>query len=130
MAVYVTYAGPLFQYGHAIVEEYLDDVKQHVARAGEALLGYYGNTFFRYEHSPRTGDWERGITVDVVMKDRVISDRVIYNAWLEGVGSRNETSRFKGYHMWRLTTQDLNRQKNFIAENRLTQGGYLERLNV
>lgn len=130
MAVYVTYAGPLFEYGHAIVEEYLAKVKDEVAKAGESFLHFYGRQFFRYEHSPRTGQWDDNIVVNIVATDRVITDRVIYNAWLEGVGSRNETSRFKGYRMWRLTTQDLNRQKNIIAEMTLTTGGYLERLNV
>lgn len=130
MAIIVEYAGPLFERGQRIVFEYLEDVKTHVARAGEAILGMYGHQFFRYEHSPRTGQWEANVRSDIVGLDRVISDNVVYNAWLEGVGSRNETSRFKGYRLWRLTTQDLNRQKDIIAEARLRDGGYLERLNV
>ncbi len=28
--------------------------------------------------------------------------RLPYNFWLEGIGSRNRTSRFKGYRNWRI----------------------------
>ncbi|RSN26497.1 hypothetical protein DMC63_01285 [Streptomyces sp. WAC 05977] len=35
---------------------------------------------------------------------------IIYGPWLEGVGSRNATTRFKGYHHWRLATQQLEAQ--------------------
>jgi len=30
--------------------------------------------------------------------------------WLEGTGSRNKKTRFKGYWHWRRATQDVNRQ--------------------
>lgn len=36
----------------------------------------------------------------------LVGDRgVVYGPWLEGTGSRNRTTRFKGYHLWRLATQ-------------------------
>lgn len=31
----------------------------------------------------------------------------VYGPWLEGVGSRNNTTRFKGYHAFRKATQAL-----------------------
>jgi len=34
----------------------------------------------------------------------------VYGPWLEGTGSRNKKTRFKGYWHWRRTTQDVNRQ--------------------
>lgn len=33
--------------------------------------------------------------------------RVVYGPWLEGVGSRNKTTRFKGYHTFRLVGAQL-----------------------
>lgn len=34
----------------------------------------------------------------------------VYGPWLEGVGSRNRTTRFKGYHAFRLASQALDRR--------------------
>ena len=40
--------------------------------------------------------------------DQIVHDRgIIYGPWLEGVGSRNATTRFKGYHHFRIATQQL-----------------------
>ena len=42
---------------------------------------------------------------------QLIHDRgVIYGPWLEGVGSRNATTRFKGYHALRAAAQQLEAQ--------------------
>lgn len=42
---------------------------------------------------------------------QLIHDRdVIYGPWLEGVGSRNATTRFKGYHALRAAAQQLESQ--------------------
>lgn len=38
---------------------------------------------------------------------RIDDGDVIYGAWLEGTSSRNQTTRFKGYSMWRKTEQYL-----------------------
>lgn len=40
---------------------------------------------------------------------------VVYGPWLEGVGSRNATSRFKGYRTWRMTYQRMRGQAPIIA---------------
>ena len=46
---------------------------------------------------------------------------VIYGPWLEGVSSRNETTRFKGYAMFRNAKQQLERKKRGILEHRIQQ---------
>ncbi|HEX6970283.1 MAG TPA: hypothetical protein VF174_15920 [Micromonosporaceae bacterium] len=39
-------------------------------------------------------------------EEQVIHDRgIVYGPWLEGVSSRNQVSRFKGYHSFRRATQ-------------------------
>lgn len=35
---------------------------------------------------------------------------VVYGPWLEGTGSRNQTTRFKGYHTFRIVAQRLERE--------------------
>ena len=49
---------------------------------------------------------------DVVVHDR----RIIYGPWLEGVGSRNATTRFKGYSSFRRAFQELERQAPRLVE--------------
>lgn len=41
---------------------------------------------------------------------------VIYGRWLAGVGSRNASSRFKGYRHWQRTTQWARREAGPIAD--------------
>lgn len=41
---------------------------------------------------------------------------VIYGPWLEGTGSRNRTTRFKGYATYRRMTQRIDARAGVIAE--------------
>lgn len=63
-----------------------------------------------------TGNWAANVETNRAIDGHVIEDNVVYNAWLEGVSSRNLTSRFKGYRIWRLTAQGLQRKAPRIAE--------------
>jgi len=45
----------------------------------------------------------------------VISNPVIYSAWLEGVSTRNQTTRFKGYSSMRRVAQELQKQVPQVA---------------
>jgi hypothetical protein len=52
---------------------------------------------------------EGGVRVRPVGADFIVDDGgVIYGSWIEGLGSRNRTSRFKGYATYRRVTQALN----------------------
>jgi len=55
-----------------------------------------------------TGHYRRSIATKFKDLSAVITDgRVVYGPWLEGVGSRNQTTRFKGYFTFRRTEQWL-----------------------
>ena len=59
-------------------------------------------------HGLVTGHYRRSIHGETTSRGGRIHDSdVIYGPWLEGVSSRNQTTRFKGYAMWRKTTQKL-----------------------
>lgn len=58
----------------------------------ESTPPYYRN---RVEAQPNHPDW------------KITDQGVIYGHWLEGTGSRNRTTRFKGYATFRRTTQQL-----------------------
>jgi hypothetical protein len=51
---------------------------------------------------------------------------IIYGPWLEGTGSRNRTTRFKGYHSLRKVRARLDRMSPRIAERVLQR--YLPRM--
>jgi hypothetical protein len=51
-----------------------------------------------------TGYYESKVRAD---DDRVTDDNVVYGPWLEGTGSRNDTTRFKGYATFRRVGQRL-----------------------
>lgn len=64
-----------------------------------------------------TGYYESRIQVDRRSQYRGISDGgVVYGGWLEGVDSRNKTSRFKGYRTFRIVKQEMNRDKAALAQ--------------
>lgn len=44
---------------------------------------------------------------------------VIYGPWLEGVGSRNRTTRFKGYSIYRKSVAEIQRHMDNIAEQEI-----------
>ena len=55
-----------------------------------------------------TGYYESQIQTDRAVTGFVVTDGgVIYGPWLEGVTSRNEQTRFKGYSHFRRATQEL-----------------------
>lgn len=45
----------------------------------------------------------------------VTTENATYGPWLEGTGSRNATTRFKGYHSFRMAAQTLNGMAEDIA---------------
>lgn len=63
-----------------------------------------------------TGYYKSNITVDRRSQFRGITDSgVVYGGWLEGVDSRNKTTRFKGYRTFRIVKQSLNQDRDKIV---------------
>jgi hypothetical protein len=64
-----------------------------------------------------TGYYESNITVEGGAQGRWVSDNnVPYGGWLEGVDARNQTTRFKGYKTFRIVKQQLDADKEKIAQ--------------
>jgi hypothetical protein len=69
-----------------------------------------------------TGHYRSRIQVERRQTYRGVTDGgVIYGGWLEGVSSRNRTTRFKGYHTFRDVLQTLNKDKTKIAQPYVTK---------
>jgi hypothetical protein len=74
-----------------------------------------------------TGRYSSTIHAQKAALNAEILDGTVYGPWLEGVGSRNATTRFKGYHTFRKTTQKVQEQAGEIAAHALPP--YLARMN-
>lgn len=70
-----------------------------------------------------TGAYMKRITLygPVAGQSRVHDRQGIYGPWLEGTGSRNATTRFKGYASARRATQELERGAVHLVEHVVRQ---------
>lgn len=101
--------GPIFQplLVHESIRELIDDVEHDVASAGLQEWSTNLNASIR---NP-TPYYETQVTLERTDGHWVAHDRgVIYGPWLEGVGSRNQTTRFKGYAAARRARQAIERR--------------------
>lgn len=105
--------GPVFT-GAAplLMEKTRLDVELAVTKETQRRVRLLGQTSFRYEHPTYNvpGKWRSQVRTVARNDYHVVTDSaIIYGHWLEGTGSRNRTTRFKGYFMWRRTYQTMNR---------------------
>jgi hypothetical protein len=127
MPVKVTVSGPLFD-GRAAraLDELPDQIASVIASEGERRVKLGLDATLRKP----TGAYRSRVTHLRVSAGRaVVSDQnSIYGPWLEGTGSRNRTTRFKGYRNWRSATQQLKAgapalARNIVAANLHKMGG-------
>jgi len=101
----VTVSGPIFD-GRAVaaVARFCEDAQSEVAQQGLADVHEIYNARIR---NP-TPYYETQLTMEIIGADAVVHDRgIIYGPWLNGTGTRNATTRFKGYAGFRITKQQL-----------------------
>lgn len=76
-----------------------------------------------------TGLYQSRIKIDRAGEDRVLTDsNMIYGPWLEGTGSRNQITRFKGYHTFRTVSRQLDQKKVEIAKKHIAR--YIGEMNA
>jgi spermidine synthase len=123
--IQVDKTGPFFSAAAADVpREFLEDFEN--AYAAEGVKRVKATLGSRLRHP--TGRYQRGIHTTRVADSTVVTDnRAVYGPWLEGTGSRNKTTRFKGYRSFRLTAQQLDKDAANYADN-LFASRYLGRL--
>lgn len=104
----VRLSGPLFDpRGPAIMQDLRHDGLNKVG--GQALANVQTNLDTSIRHP--TPYYETQIRMEERGDTAVVDDRgVIYGPWLEGVGSRNKSTRFKGYFSFRRAVQTLRQQ--------------------
>jgi hypothetical protein len=76
-------------------------VRAHLKRVLQNPTGYYESRIAVERREIHRGVWDQ---------------RVAYGGWLEGVDSRNRTTRFKGYRTFRIVKQQLDNESRRIAQ--------------
>jgi len=113
MSATITYRGPYFD-GRArtSIARMCTTIEKSVADEIHRRVQILGQSMFRYREKTHDvpGKWRSHI--HVVSRDghqAVTDSGIVYGPWLEGTGSRNRTTRFKGYAMWRRTFANMDR---------------------
>jgi len=120
MSVQIRVSGPVFGPGAAaIVEDAVRETIGDILARGEELVKeqlYPG-------HGLVTGHYRRSIRGERTdsQHGRIHDSNVIYGPWLEGVGSRNSSTRFRGYSMFRNARQQLDREAGRMLQHRIDQ---------
>lgn len=132
-------SGPLFDgQAEAALRRGIDEIRRRLAAEGEKLAAAAFAESIRNDHGKFTShftstsrsrtyttqsgtrSYSMAVVADRASETVVVNDLVTYGAWLEGVGSRNASTRFKGYHGFRRAAQQLDRSAYAIADEVLT----------
>lgn len=114
MSIKVRTTGPLFD-GRARreVTSSIERMTKDVAQALHDEVQHNLKSSLRHP----TGRYQRHVTVERRSDDYVVTDSgVVYGSWLEGVSSRNRSTRFKGYSSFRKAVAKVQGQVDHIVE--------------
>lgn len=121
----VKMTGPLFS-GAAdrAARDFAMDATRDIGDRGAELVQQALDGVLRHP----TGYYRAHVRSNFQRESALITDsNVVYGPWLEGEGSRNATSRFKGYHTFRRTTQQIDQMAGRMAASMLPR--YVARMN-
>lgn len=112
--------GPFFTLPGNVIHTVLNDAIKEMVAEGETLV-----TNQLYEgHGVKTGHYRRSVhgrLLDTIHGE-VHDSRVVYGPWLEGTSSRNQTTRFKGYAMFRQAREKLETKVRGILRAAIKRG--------
>jgi hypothetical protein len=115
----VKLSGPMFDGRDvAIVRRFFEDAKRLVTAEGEEQIRQRVGR--RAKHP--TGAYARAVRTHDFAKGRTILaeyPQVLYGPWLEGTSTRNASTRFRGYKLFRLSRLWLRKNLAQIIQQRL-----------
>lgn len=104
----------------AAVEEMIGESVRLVAVAAEEAVDRNLAASIRHPGSPPF--YQSQINIAHRGLAEVVNDNmVIYGPWLEGVGSKNKTTRFKGYASFRRAKQEIDAKVSAIMQPAMTR---------
>jgi hypothetical protein len=117
--VTIVTSGPVFRHGGAPIRRAVRDTIRDLVAKGEREV----KTQLYAGHGVDTGHYRRSVHGEATsdLHGTIHDSRVVYGPWLEGVSSRNQRSRFKGYRMFRNAKQRLERLKVSFLNRRIQQ---------
>lgn len=124
MTVSMKISGPLFN-GEAqqSLKDFQDEAESVV---GDYVVNEIQNELGHVLKNP-TGFYKSKIQTNRQSDNNLVTDgNVVYGPWLEGVSSRNKSTRFKGYATFRRVSQRIANQAGPAAEKVLPK--YLKRM--
>lgn len=114
-------SGPLAD-GRAdrVLEQWAQNTSQALGDEAVRLLG----DFPMDKTGRATGAFKRHLHVTRATRNTVVvrgptEKGVVWAPWLEGVSERNRSTRFKGYHLFRKTRQQLDEKADEIGQREL-----------
>lgn len=108
----VTISGPFFDARNPLIRREMKE--EGLTRVGGQGLADVQTNLNLSIRNP-TPYYETQITSERHGDEQIVHDRdIIYGPWLEGTGSRNATTRFKGYASFRRAAQELEGQVDGI----------------
>jgi hypothetical protein len=116
ITVDTSWSGPLAQPGllEAEMRKLADDA---VWEVGQQALAEVHLLLDRSIKHP-TPYYETQIRMERIQSDVSVNDSgVVYGSWLEGVSSRNKTTRFKGYSSFRRAAQRVQGQIPILTDH-------------
>lgn len=132
-------SGPVFDGTHeAIMDHYVGHVTSELGDIAVNRIRKYLPEVYEYPRDPAslhgTQHFNPGLYVSDIHTDRMSSEinlvndtPVVYGPWVEGVGSCNDSTRFKGHHAFRKIAQQLEAEAGAIAD--MAFQPYLAELN-
>lgn len=106
-------SGPLFDgRAKAYAKAFCSSAERRIAQRGVTLV----RTRLDHVLKHPTGRYRSNIQVENRTPTRVTDGNIVYGNWLEGTGSRNRTTRFKGYRTFRQTAVVLQREAARVAD--------------
>ena len=112
--IVVIKVGPIFD-GRArkVLDRACHTAEERIAKLGAATIRAEQHATYRVETpydrlqnraEPEPPGW------------KIHDANTVYGPWLEGTGSRNKTTRFKGYAIYRRNVQKIQRRAEVIAD--------------
>jgi hypothetical protein len=102
--------------GGPIMRKFFDDAKTLVAKSGEDELRQRATSAPKHPKGRFAGAI---VTKDFAKGRTVMADypQTLYGPWLEGTSTRNTSTRFKGYRMFKLTRGRLRKQVGPLVQD-------------
>lgn len=115
VGIEVTYSGPVYDGRAELAAAEADQEAQRVvAVLGASSVRSNLNAVLRVQ----TPYYRLRVQAEADHPGWKITDQgVIYGHWLEGTGSRNRTTRFKGYATFRRTTQQIQARARDVTQS-------------